>query len=59
MPVDPIQLFMNLTGLVVFPFIASPIFKNMGNLSPAKFNTLIQERKQLIPQWIKAMHKRE
>jgi hypothetical protein len=54
---NPIHFLMNLMGMVVFPFIASPIFKTVGGLKDRQFNKLMQERKKLIPIWVKAMLK--
>ena len=52
---DPIQFLMNMLGLIVFPFIGSPMIKKVGKLSDRQFNKLMQERKKLIPVWMKAM----
>lgn len=49
---NPLHFLMNLTGLVVFPFINSPIIKKIGKLNDRQFNRLMQERKKLIPAWI-------
>ncbi len=51
--INPLHLIMNLMGMTVFPFIASPIIKGLGDLSQHEFNTLMQERRVLIPKWIK------
>lgn len=56
-PIDPLHFIMNILGLTVFPFIASPILQNIGNKNLEEFNELMQERKKLIPQWIQAMIK--
>ncbi len=53
----PIHFLMNIMGLVVFPFIASPLLKTIGNLKHSEFNNLMEERKKMIPIWIKAMLK--
>ncbi|MEO5642061.1 MAG: TetR/AcrR family transcriptional regulator [Bacteroidia bacterium] len=55
--VDPLHLMANLLGLVVFPFIASPLLKARRNITDKKFMELMQERKKLIPIWISAMLK--
>ena len=55
--VDPLHLMANLLGLVVFPFIASPLLKARRNISDKKFMELMQERKKLIPVWFAAMLK--
>lgn len=54
---NPLHFFMNLMSLVIFPFVATPLIKNIGNMKDTQFNKLMQERKQLIPVWIKAMMK--
>lgn len=55
--IDPLHLMANLLGLVVFPFIASPLLKARRNISDKKFMELMQERKKLIPVWFAAMLK--
>ncbi len=52
---SPIQIIMNIMGLTVFPFIASPIFKSGMGVSGPQFEQLIQQRKALIPMWIDAI----
>jgi len=52
---NPLHFLMNLTGLIIFPFINSPILKRIGKLNDKQFEKLIKERKQKIPIWIKAM----
>jgi AcrR family transcriptional regulator len=54
---DPLHLIMNIVGLTVFPFIGSPIIQSIGDINQEQFNKLMEERKKLIPQWIKAMIK--
>jgi AcrR family transcriptional regulator len=53
--ISPLHFFMNTMGLVVFPFVASPILRNLGGLSTEEFSALMQERKKLIAKWIEAM----
>ena len=55
--VNPLHFLMNVMGLVIFPFISSPMLKKIGKLSDRQFDKLMQERKKLIPVWIKAMFK--
>lgn len=55
-PVHPMHFLMNMVGLVVFPFIGSPILKNLGGLKNEEFEELMMQRKKLIPQWIKLMY---
>jgi hypothetical protein len=53
--INPLQFIINLLGLVIFPFIASPLIYKMGSLSNKEFEVLMQERKKMIPIWIKSM----
>lgn len=54
---SPLHFLMNLIGLIMFPFIASPLLKRVGDLKDEDFNRLMQERKKLIPVWIEAIMK--
>lgn len=51
----PLHFLMNLAGLAVFPFIGAPLIQNIGNINQAEFDALMQQRKKLIPVWIKMM----
>lgn len=44
---------MNLMGLIIFPFVASPMLKVVGNGNDDEFKRLMLERKKLTPLWIK------
>ena len=54
-PMEPLHFIANLVGLTVFPFVARPILQRVTNVSDAKFKQLMQERKRLIPVWLKAI----
>lgn len=54
---NPLHFLMNLIGMVVFPFVAKPLLKAIGNMEDAQFNKLMQERKKMIPIWISGMVK--
>jgi len=56
---NPLHFLVNLMGMVIFPFIASPMLKKIGNLKNEQFDQLMQDRKQLIPIWVKAILKTE
>lgn len=52
-PIHPLHFMMNLLSMTIFPFVASPIIKGMGDLSQKQFDELMEQRKLLIPKWIK------
>jgi AcrR family transcriptional regulator len=51
----PLHWIMNTLGMILFPFIATPVFKDTGVLDEKLFQQLMRERKKMIPVWIKAM----
>jgi AcrR family transcriptional regulator len=53
--VNPIHFFLNFLGMMVFPFIAKPVFGASGAVREGTFVQMIAERKALIPQWMKLM----
>ena len=55
--VHPFHFIMNIIGLAVFPFIANPLLKVIGDLKQADFDMLMEERRRMIPLWIEAMLK--
>jgi len=56
---NPLHFLMNLLGLIVFPFVNSAMIKKVGDLPDAQFEKLMNDRKKLIPVWMKAMFKIE
>lgn len=53
--VNPIHIFINVLALTIFPFIASPLLKKAGHMSPPDFDALMEQRKTLIPMWLESM----
>lgn len=53
--VDPVQYLMNIMGLMLFPFLAKPVFLATGLASKKNFASLMDQRRHLIPKWIKAI----
>jgi AcrR family transcriptional regulator len=51
----PIHFVMNIFSMTVFPFVASPLLKEVGGLSEHEFIALMEERRKLIPVWIKKL----
>ena len=56
-PMYPLHFLMNMVGMILFPFIGRPILSHLGDLKEQDFMELMQQRKKLIPQWIKMMYK--
>lgn len=54
-PIDPFHFIANLIGLTVFPFVARPLLQRVTGVSDQQFQGLIQERKELVPLWIRAI----
>lgn len=52
---NPLHFLINLLGLTVFPFIAKPMLMGSNELNDKEFNTLMLQRKKLIPIWVKAI----
>jgi AcrR family transcriptional regulator len=51
-PIAPHQLIMHILGLCIFPAIAKPMMQfNMG-IGEREFKTMMEERKQLVPELI-------
>lgn len=51
----PIHIMLNVIGLTIFPFVARNIFQNDTGISIEEFKRLMEERKKLVPQWIKTI----
>jgi AcrR family transcriptional regulator len=52
---NPAHLMMNVLSMTIFPFAASPLLRSRTGISIEQFNELMEQRKKLIPMWIKAM----
>ncbi|BAU55089.1 TetR/AcrR family transcriptional regulator [Mucilaginibacter gotjawali] len=48
----PVNIMMNMLGLIVFPFIGRPLMLKTGIVNEEEFRKIIEERKKLIPLWI-------
>jgi AcrR family transcriptional regulator len=53
--VNPIQLFLNFLGMLVFPFIVQPVLQTIVPMNEDAYTQLLEQRKILVPQWIKIM----
>lgn len=54
-PFNPLHLMMNIMSMTIFPFVAAPLMKNKTGITTEQFNALMEERKKLIPIWMKAI----
>ncbi|MCC6289448.1 MAG: TetR/AcrR family transcriptional regulator [Chitinophagaceae bacterium] len=53
--VQPLHFIASMLGMIIFPFVSKPVFKSAGVLNEHGFATMMEERKKLLPKWIKAM----
>lgn len=51
-PINPFQLLMNVLSLCLFPFLGRPMIQHITGMNLQQFNTLMEERKKLVPQLI-------
>jgi len=49
------HMMMNFMGLIIFPFVAQPILMKVNKFSKKEFDELMEERKKLVPIWLKAI----
>lgn len=52
---NPLQIVINLVALSVFPFVARPMFAILTNMNEEEMKQFMENRKKLIPKWIKCM----
>lgn len=57
MHIHPIQLMLNLIGFVVMPFLARPLLERNKVVKSGEFTAMMEERRKLVPMWIKGMLK--
>ena len=50
---NPLQLFVTLLGMTIFPFLARPMVMAAGKVSPKQFDMMMEERKLLVPLWFR------
>jgi AcrR family transcriptional regulator len=55
--IHPLHLLMNIMGMTVFPFVARPLIQNVGNMSQADYENMMEDRKKLIPMWFDSIIK--
>jgi AcrR family transcriptional regulator len=45
-PIDGMQLLMNILALIIYPFIAKPIFQFVMNINEGDYKTMLSKRKE-------------
>ena len=53
--IHPVHFVINLLSLTIFPFVAKPLIQSAVELDGEAYQKLMNERIQLIPQWINNM----
>jgi AcrR family transcriptional regulator len=53
--INPMHFLLNILGMTIFPFIAKPVFQAAGVMKVKQYDAFLEERKKLIPLWVKAM----
>ena len=53
--INPFHFMLNILAMTVFPFVARPIFGSLASVQEIGFNAMMEERRALIPKWVKAM----
>jgi AcrR family transcriptional regulator len=54
---NPLHFLISLLGMCIFPFVMKPVLQKMTGMEEVAFKQMMEERKVLIPLWIKAMLK--
>lgn len=52
---NPFHFLLNFLGLTVFPFVGKPILQSFDLMNDSEFQKFVEERKTLVPMWIKMM----
>lgn len=53
--INPFHFFLNYLSMTVFPFVARPVLNGFNVMDEDEFKIFINERRTLVPVWIKAM----
>lgn len=55
---NPLHFVMNLLSMIIFPFVGKELLQRLVAMQDGAFERMMQERKRLIPVWIKMMFSR-
>jgi AcrR family transcriptional regulator len=53
--INPLHFLMNILGMTIFPFVARPAFDALASWNKIELDAILQERKKMIPVWVKVM----
>ncbi len=53
--IDPFHIILNMISMTIFPFAAKPLVKILNKKNDEEYDQFIEERRKLIPIWIKSM----
>lgn len=56
--INPLHYVINMISLCVFPFIAAPALKHLADMDSRAYAAFIDERRTLVPQWMKLIMKK-
>ena len=52
---NPLHFLVSFLGMTIFPFVAKPIFNAFQIIKDDEFQQFIEERRKLIPVWVKTL----
>lgn len=55
--INPLHIIVNILSLSIFPIVAKPMLKTLTDIEEDKLYRFIEERRVLIPLWLKDMFK--
>lgn len=53
--INPLHFLVNFLSLTIFPFVTKPVMSQFGIFTDESFKIFIEERRTLIPVWIKTL----
>lgn len=53
--IKPLHIFINTIAMIIVPVIAKPLMIQLHSMNSELYNTFIEERRKLVPIWIKEM----
>lgn len=53
--INPMQLILSMLGMIIFPFVARPVFTTLSGMTKEEYSALMKERKEYINKWVNAL----